>query len=362
MVLSADGFRFLLEHEPFLLPDLSRAEIQDKSKASNLAKTIVCLQAIWFCIQCFTRWGTGYSTSLLELNTFAHCVCALMIFILWWNKPLDVEEPTLINVSNHLELASMMALCSGAKQERQANPLKRSHVILRESSGQAPFSEKEDKIILAPFQAYRGFQFVGYCAKHPRTILKIHERTIPGKLTLDQNDMRRWEFAERALLKYHTDAWRGTINNFVVDCNKSMLVDRVGDIPEISTVSRGAIFATFAFAGFLYGGVHLAAWSNAFRSDTEAWLWKISAVILASSGPLSIPFIVAEALWNFNSSSHGSLKGIYAGAILILIPICGIVYCACRVYLVVESFLNLTHLEESTFMVPRWSQYFPHIT
>jgi len=37
-------------------------------------------------------------------------------------------------------------------------------------------------------------------------------------------------------------------------------------------------------------------------------------------------------------------------------------YCLARVYLVVECFINLSHLPESVFRVPVWSQYVPHIS
>ena len=58
------------------------------------------MQATWFCIQCITRLTGSLSISLLELNTFAHALCTLLIYLLWWNKPLDVEEPTTINGDN----------------------------------------------------------------------------------------------------------------------------------------------------------------------------------------------------------------------------------------------------------------------
>ena len=34
--------------------------------------------------------------SLLELNTFGHAVCALLIYLLWWEKPFEVDFPTII--------------------------------------------------------------------------------------------------------------------------------------------------------------------------------------------------------------------------------------------------------------------------
>ena len=35
--------------------------------------------------------------SLLEVNTFGHALCALMIYFLWWEKPFDVDFPTVVH-------------------------------------------------------------------------------------------------------------------------------------------------------------------------------------------------------------------------------------------------------------------------
>src|SRR5947207_12492831 len=52
LTLTPDGILFLAKKEPALIPDLSEEDISDKSKASGLAKAIVCLQTFWFCTQC----------------------------------------------------------------------------------------------------------------------------------------------------------------------------------------------------------------------------------------------------------------------------------------------------------------------
>lgn len=72
-----------------LLP-LQRAVLQDPSKASGLAKLITCAQALWFCSQCIARLSQDMAISLLELNTFAHCISAFFIYVFWWHKPYDV--------------------------------------------------------------------------------------------------------------------------------------------------------------------------------------------------------------------------------------------------------------------------------
>lgn len=61
-----------------------------------MKKTLACAQALWFCVQCITRLAQSLPVSLLELNTFGHALCTLAIYIFWWSKPLDIDEPTVI--------------------------------------------------------------------------------------------------------------------------------------------------------------------------------------------------------------------------------------------------------------------------
>jgi hypothetical protein len=76
--------------KPKVLLPLQRAVLQDPSKASGLAKFITCAQAFWFCSQCIARLSQNMAISLLELNTFAHCISAFFIYVFWWHKPYDV--------------------------------------------------------------------------------------------------------------------------------------------------------------------------------------------------------------------------------------------------------------------------------
>jgi hypothetical protein len=104
LTLSPGALLCLAEHEAQHLPDLSAASIQDKSKADGFAKTIVCLQAVWFFAQIIGRLAMQYPVSLLELNTLLHALCCLVVYAAWWHKPLDVAEPSLIHAP---------AICTG---------------------------------------------------------------------------------------------------------------------------------------------------------------------------------------------------------------------------------------------------------
>jgi len=84
------AYQELAEKDPKSLLPLQRAVLQDPSKASGLAKFITCAQALWFCSQCIARLSQDLAISLLELNTFAHCISAFFIYVFWWHKPYDV--------------------------------------------------------------------------------------------------------------------------------------------------------------------------------------------------------------------------------------------------------------------------------
>ncbi|KAL8875984.1 MAG: hypothetical protein Q9198_005740, partial [Flavoplaca austrocitrina] len=110
--LTPDGLRFLMFYEPSAVPSITTEQIMDKSKADGLKKTLVCAQALWFCLQCLTRLSQSLPISLLELNTFGHALCTLAIYIFWWHKPLDIEEPTIIEEPKYYPIFSYMWMSS----------------------------------------------------------------------------------------------------------------------------------------------------------------------------------------------------------------------------------------------------------
>ncbi|KIV84738.1 hypothetical protein PV11_00498 [Exophiala sideris] len=78
------------------LPQVTEQFISDKSKANSLAKILVVIQAGWLIVECIGRAVAGLPITLLELNTVAHVVCALIMYALWWHKPLNISDPIVI--------------------------------------------------------------------------------------------------------------------------------------------------------------------------------------------------------------------------------------------------------------------------
>lgn len=67
-----------------IFSDIPGETISDKSKANLLGKGLVCIQVMWFLIQCIARAAAGYPLALLEVHTMVHVVCALLMYALWW--------------------------------------------------------------------------------------------------------------------------------------------------------------------------------------------------------------------------------------------------------------------------------------
>ena len=100
-----------------------------------------------------------------------------------------------------------------------------------------------------------------------------------------------------------------------------------------------------------------------FRTKIEEYLWKMSAISLAASGPIGVCVIFIFRSWKIEREYDMSLgRFLLTSLLMFLLPAVGVVYVVARVYLIAESFINLMYLEASVFVVPNWLQYFPHIT
>ncbi|KAL8817842.1 MAG: hypothetical protein Q9223_003400 [Gallowayella weberi] len=92
ILLTPSGLIYLAEKGYFF--EISDSDIQDKSKASWLAKGFVLLQITWTVLQCLSRKVVGLPISVLEVHVLVQAGCALIMYGLWFNKPKDIDEPT----------------------------------------------------------------------------------------------------------------------------------------------------------------------------------------------------------------------------------------------------------------------------
>ena len=77
--------------ESIIMP--TEEEIKDKGKSDWLAKSLVLLQTSWFVLQCISRAIRHLPITHLEIITLAYAAMNFVIYIFWWNKPLNVNRP-----------------------------------------------------------------------------------------------------------------------------------------------------------------------------------------------------------------------------------------------------------------------------
>ena len=92
--ITAKQVHYLVQQRYLPMPEITKKEIWDKSKADLFAKTVAGFQAAWLVTQVLARGIQHLSITLLELSTVALITCTGAALFFWFNKPLNVETST----------------------------------------------------------------------------------------------------------------------------------------------------------------------------------------------------------------------------------------------------------------------------
>ncbi|KAJ7219855.1 hypothetical protein C8J57DRAFT_1095108, partial [Mycena rebaudengoi] len=105
--ISMGGFMSHIGHHPVTTPNniqhylaaihaVDVEDIKDKSKGDAISKGVAFAQGAWLMTQCFARLAQSLPVTELEIATLAFAVVNVFIWLLWWNKPLDVQRPIMV--------------------------------------------------------------------------------------------------------------------------------------------------------------------------------------------------------------------------------------------------------------------------
>ncbi|KAF7349917.1 hypothetical protein MVEN_01292400 [Mycena venus] len=78
-------------------------DISDKSKGDALSNGVALVQGLWFTAQCLARVHQHLTVTELEVATLAFAVVNVFIWLLWWDKPLDVQRPMVVGPPKSLD-------------------------------------------------------------------------------------------------------------------------------------------------------------------------------------------------------------------------------------------------------------------
>jgi hypothetical protein len=344
--------------------------------------------------------------SLLELNTFAHALCALLIFCLWLDKPLDIEQPFVIKKERAHDVCALLCYCSEfepAKDARRVdfplvdagsgalssriNPTHRREK-LREWRSEIRETDMDSGRL--EFWAHvPGTAPAITGTKKPQNMNDGLSRWFAGIRTFTQRDRNRWNMAyltsqrcdlEDSNFTMRVPSW---INQKDISFDSSTR-DRMRNLPVDFPYFEGmelipdrsklrdplGFLSAFAVAGLMYGGLHLLAWDAPFNGRVQELLWKISGIAVISSGLSLFSYIVlwygVIQLWMRSQGSSSAspiriLSRIVLSVFLVLLLSFLLLYLCARTYLVVECFISFAYLPDEVFQDVEWSGYFPHI-
>ncbi|KIW23015.1 uncharacterized protein PV07_11249 [Cladophialophora immunda] len=97
VTLMPEGILLLARATSWTHFTVSETTIRDKSKADTLAKALVLTQVLWTIFQSVTRAVLQYPVTALEIHVLVHAACALLMYGVWFYKPLDIRDATVLN-------------------------------------------------------------------------------------------------------------------------------------------------------------------------------------------------------------------------------------------------------------------------
>ncbi|QPC60526.1 hypothetical protein HYE67_002757 [Fusarium culmorum] len=328
-------------------------DIDDKSKADPVQKALVLIQVLWMVTQCIARRISNLPLSLLEFHTIVHAACAVILYVCWFKKPLDVQEaivaPTkeyrgelTITLQKHFyaDISYNMVLFPPRENEEQPPPMDLNGSKMRWIEPRSGVVMSEGDVLtsglaLSATKVNKAYESSGYCLNpqaEPTGISIIMEPEFLNRWnaisTTYSVEDRRW-LIDRIVMRAD-DQINGT--QALVPEQKVLFVPllkeieptgwvtdwqrlfwetesilhlhkehpsgpryaknwkEVFDIKDLTVRDLRFIVLVVTLCG-MYGGAHLAIRSRTFPSYVEMLLWMSSCITLASFSTMTSQII-----------------------------------------------------------------------
>jgi len=286
-------------------PRISRAEIEDKSKGDAISKGLVILQTGWFVAQCIARGVQGLPITELELVTVGFAVLNFGIYLLWWDKPQNVQRGVRVY-----------------KKRQTAESV-------------------DDGDVEAT---------VGFWVALGDSFLDLPDAVIRGPL--DKFDMR---WPTRVLL------WPliKPLYTIVGDIDFRGSEKRVATLypPQWSTASKKVSILLVVTITVAFGVIHCTGWSFDFPSSIERDFWRVASVCITA-----VPILVLPLTLLGEKVDKVLLKERYGNSCRIIAMVLLLsLYALSRLALLVLPLLSLRSLPPAAFHVVYWTSFIPHV-
>ncbi|KAF8659465.1 hypothetical protein AX16_001832 [Volvariella volvacea WC 439] len=311
------------------IPRIRQKEIADHGKGDILAKAIVVLQTSWFVVQCIARHVEGLVLTELELVTLAFAALNVITYVLWWDKPLNVEYPIYIDKEGNR--------VDGPEDiEEEAWYVKLWNLITGKSS-------------------WKVLGSCGHGASISQGVRKDFETGDASKILWKEAVEKPFAAIFGPLMEMTNVQWHRAATS--VHPFYAAWLD--GEQHRLLFVYASAI-------GVLFGGIHLIGWNYPSLTTTELWLWRsCSLVVTVIPAIITISWPLKIDWWR---KQHSAAAGWYSSDPLVhcvlwflVIRVGSPLYIAARIAIIFLAFFSLRRLPESAYKDIDWSDFIPHI-
>ncbi|KAK0433776.1 hypothetical protein EV421DRAFT_1718183, partial [Armillaria borealis] len=320
--VSMGGFYYGKEERLVTLKDVTKhlkalakiraVDIEDRSKTDALSKTLVIFQLLWFAVQYCARLILKLPITLLEISTLAFAIQSIISYIVWWDKPVNVQYQIRLeehssmdtgNSSDHLLLHNAPTTGYNSASSHDSPAIETSAPVDIESSpGHEAYAEQS---LLEP--------------------VEIRIRKVTDPFTGLYFTAMGFIFADdissgvdRPVLNAATGAAG------MSSCNGGKADDSLVHLVVVVGV------------GWLFAAIHCAAWSFSFPSHAEKVLWRTSSLAIGNA-------------------KFDEFASVFFSVLAIAI------YIIARVTLIVLALLQFRSLPLLALHTVNWTTFIPHI-
>jgi len=286
-------------------PRISKAEIDDRSKGDAISKCVVILQTGWFVAQCVARGVQGLPITELELATVAFAALNFVIYVLWWNKPLNVQRGTR---------------------------------VYKKRTTEEPIDDGDVEGIVGFWDALRD------------AFSHIQSAIVRGPVL---DDFRNSPWLIRVLV--WPPAKPMDILNPEYQANLQKRVNTFYPA-QWTTSSKSLSMFLVAAVTVVFGAIHCIGWSFDFPSSIERTLWRVASLSIMGVPILFFPLGMLGSI--IDVFLEDRFDNFCRNVTLIFLLS---LYIISRLALLVLPFLCLRSLPPAAFHLVHWASFIPHV-
>jgi hypothetical protein len=296
---------WLIKEKIVELPHISEEELDDRSDADWIAKTLACGQSAWFLAESLARAIQGLPLVTLEIEVIPFICTTWWTYYFWWEKPMNITTASRVEV-DRISDDALDRMAKETCKPDQPPPLWRP----------------------APREMHaRGWDFYFY--EKPMDMERLKAVDVSSKVPEHLQRIVKKTTAECKVANWY----RPTVNE-AHPSEWSWQDDLV-----------------ISFLGIFINALYLSAWNFEFASGLERIFWRASAFGMIGSiilwWPLSYLF---SLLFAAESLAKHMVYYVLAAT-----------YTVGRLYVIFEPFVGMRSLPAKAFWTVQWSSFVPHI-